>query len=1365
MVISSLQSFAGVEPYQNQLKGIFKKGDSLIVKDEKFRNPYFDWSEITNRTVKNFVSLQLTYDTPVVMNKAFSCEVDLKVEYFSTPDQAEPVIINSVKLKINFSPDSGATYKAKDVYSFSNGYWVKITVNSISSPELGENIPPVLQLTSQVVIDRDYVYHPEKGIEFSGTFSGASSEDAGGDNGKMMMSALSVTNGSTINNNFLNLAWASIPGAEYDIEWAVFDENVTDKQPVLNQVLANQTLDPIVLDGLFRNNATRITTAANTYNISMVYNTKYIMVRMRQVHYINGFRTEDEWDYKITDPNGTPTGYAIFTIPLWHEQNLNWQYSASFAEEGKKKEVVNYFDGSLRNRQMVTINNSDQVAVVHETVYDEFGRAGASILPAPTKDWRFHYYPNFNLNTSGASYDYRNLRGTIGEMCENIPEPLSTDSGASRYYSGNNPFINDRKYNRYIPNANNYPISVAQYVNDNTGRVRTQGAVGPFFQPGKTGRHVTKYYYGKPEPWELDRLFGSDVGYAHHYQKNMVVGLNGQISVSYTNGSGKTIATALTGGAPEGMDALASQPLVEAKTFTILRPSQFTFDATALSLYAKTTYLNSVVGANATFNYDIQKLIYTYQGSAFQVCSNCYYELTIHVTNDCGQEVPTGLTLPIAIGSLTGDCSNTGTQSSSFSVTFNQIGEYYISFEYKLTNKAIDDYTDSYIAQRQANNSLRTELHFVNDYLDNSDFNDCFSECTTCEAALGTLAEFSKAVKDKLTDDSVKYDASDATLNDIINRKYNALRSQCIALKASCMVSSCSKYEQMMLDDVAPGGQYALFSFDPFTPLEQDINVIAIHWREVFPVKEPGSAEYEAEAIFDENGNKTSPYDASFTLELLVKYWREEWATKFIQWHPEKCKLDFCSANSTYIMWDDQVQTLINIAADIIYTPGAPGLQYSRSNAAWLLANDPFFKPGAPGAGYYNNMLLDLQQFSSRIMNVTAAGASVKELTQVIDYLLYCSDLDGSTNSGIVTNSWNGCTPVESCRVPDKEWSQYKDIYFQLKQKYYQLVRNSTTCAASCSVGTPYGPSGACATRNDFTVEKVIGGTACNDTGIQPVRISFAKGAAPRPMTVDLYYPAEFGSLNRTTSVNFAIGESEKIICISDKILVRSIKVKGVTCTGPTNTTCIAGGVSDQLSLTGNVQQLSSKKFQVSTPEGIITTYTIVTGKSDQPPADATYCPDGSVVRKNFYNCFKLFMPGSSIPVQFFNVWVIGCQKNLCATVAEYSFEYQLEPYKFYSNGKFYYIKLQSGEGLNPECGSAIDYKSCIRVNVPGNSGQIFLNAGISSCDACPGGVVEWNLGFPISLNPRVYSDGNGGTIIHRVANVPIHHHVNGTVV
>jgi RHS repeat-associated protein len=1257
-VIYSMPALAGVEPYQNQLKGTIKKGDSLIVKDEKFRNANFDWNEITNRTVKNYVSLQLTYDTPVVLNKPFTCELDLKVEYYSTPDQVEPTVINSIKLKVNFSPDTGATYKAKDVYSFSNGYLVKITVNNISSPEMGENIPPVLQLTNQIVIDRQYAFHPEKPIEFNGSIITNTTTEAA-NNMKMMAASMPP---NTINCYWLYVSWTDLSGAEeYDLEWAVFDQ-ATEQQGVINQILNNQALPNEVLNELFRNNATRITTHEQTYYVTMAYNAKYIMARIRQVHYTNGYRDEAPWTYQVSG------AYRFWPIDCWHEEKMNWEYSATFAEEGKKKEILSYFDGSLRNRQMVTINNSDQVAVVQEKVYDEFGRAAANILPAPTDDDKFHFFPNFNRNTNNTTYNYQNLNQP-GTGCESIPASLNENSGAARYYSPQNPFLPTsspdpddpwatarRKYNNYIPKAEGYPISVTQFTNDNTGRIRIQGGVGPKFQPGATDRHVTKYYYGKPESWELDRLFGNDVGYANHYQKNMVVDPNGQISISYINADGKTIATALTGKEADGMDALPSNPGKKQETFTILRPQQFVFDATALSLKAKATYLSSVKDATAIFNYNIQELVYTYQGTskqgaAFQVCSNCFYEMNIRITNDCGKPVHS-ITTPIKIGTETGNCNYVPQTYQSFSCEFTDVGEYYISFELTLSKKVIEDYTKAYIQQRNDNHSLKTEMDFILDYLKDLDFNGCFNECNTCEGALGTEAQFTQAIVS--TFGKYGYEPAQITpeIYTYISGLYNTLRSNCLALRATCMVSSCSKYEKQMLEDVSPGGQYALFGFDPFTTLEPNSNVIAQNWRPtpqtgVFPVKSPGTTEYEAEAFTDENGNKTSPYDNAFTLEMLIRYWKDEWGTKFLPFHPEKCKLDFCNANSNYIMWDDQVQQFINKAADIPNIPGTSGLTYSYTNGAWLLAQDPFFRDGAPGAVYRSQMEADLNNFSTSIMNVTAAGANVKGLTALIDYMLYCAEVDGSTNAGPAGDSWNNCSPVAACRIPDKEWGQYKDMYFQLKQKYYQIVRNNTTCAGKCC---------------EYRLQNLA-------------------------------------------------------------------------------------------------QKLAGNKFSDVSASGTETTYTIVPGQEDQPPADAAYCTNGTVIIKEFHKCYRIFMPGSNTPYEYYNVWVIGCSRDFCANAPVYTMESQLSPYKFYSNGKYYYITFRTGGGTTPECAYSPDYKPCIKVAVGGNT-LTFVDASINSCSICASG--EQNIYPKSQVAPNVYEMYN--TAVYQVfPNTPSNYNPGGS--
>src|SRR5690606_1818346 len=66
-----------------------------------------------------------------------------------------------------------------------------------------------------------------------------------------------------------------------------------------------------------------------------------------------------------------------------HVVDKNWYYQAVYAEDGKKKDVVNYYDGILRNRQSVTKISSNNAVIVGETVYDAEGRPAVNILPVP----------------------------------------------------------------------------------------------------------------------------------------------------------------------------------------------------------------------------------------------------------------------------------------------------------------------------------------------------------------------------------------------------------------------------------------------------------------------------------------------------------------------------------------------------------------------------------------------------------------------------------------------------------------------------------------------------------------------------------------------------------------------------------------------------------------------------------------------------------------------------------------------------------------------------------------------------------------------------------------------------------------------
>src|SRR5262249_51864059 len=157
-----------------------------------------------------------------------------------------------------------------------------------------------------------------------------------------------------------------------------------------------------------------------------------------------------------------------------------------------------------------------------------------------------------------------------------------------------NTFLNQTQHNadfyytQYVADAQGYPFSVVQYTPDNTGRVRRDGESGQTLQTG-SGKDK-RYYYGKPTATELERLFGLEAGNSSHYVKNMVIDPNGQATVSYADIKGKTVATAMVGAAPPGMDPLPNaQAAITTFDEKFLKPEDFTVNTGALNMSASST--------------------------------------------------------------------------------------------------------------------------------------------------------------------------------------------------------------------------------------------------------------------------------------------------------------------------------------------------------------------------------------------------------------------------------------------------------------------------------------------------------------------------------------------------------------------------------------------------------------------------------------------------------------------------------------------------------------------------------------------------------------------------------------------------------
>lgn len=373
----------------------------------------------------------------------------------------------------------------------------------------------------------------------------------------------------------------------------------------------------------------RITTTFFSYNHSIYYPTGKIFYRVRAVGYSNNplypeHRIPGNWTY------GPNAGMSITN----HQADINWQSQTIFAEEGKYKKIMHYYDGSLRERQIQTnLSTSGDTALVGETFYDFEGRRAVDVLAVPTTSVSLKYKAAFNpLQSQHSSvtgrvsakrkkfhYDNDILTNSIA----------TTAGGAGMYYSSANTVLMEAARKDYIPNAEGYVFSSTEYLRDGTGRVKRQSDVGKEFR--MDGGRPTEYYYGTPAPVELIRLFGSNVGNANHYKKNMVVDPNKQTSVSYLDQEGRVIATALAGTPPTNVTPLAS--------YTSLPSTQLVVDISTRNVKRDNVsqlsqkIMNAVPATPYTFVYNFSAL-----GSAIDLvgCVECKFDLKITLTDPDG---------------------------------------------------------------------------------------------------------------------------------------------------------------------------------------------------------------------------------------------------------------------------------------------------------------------------------------------------------------------------------------------------------------------------------------------------------------------------------------------------------------------------------------------------------------------------------------------------------------------------------------------------------------------------------------------------------------------------------------------------------
>jgi RHS repeat-associated protein len=415
---------------------------------------------------------------------------------------------------------------------------------------------------------------------------------------------------------------------EYDLEWVfIADHEVANPNAPIAEPF--KLKEPV-----------RITTAFKNYAHQIFYQKGRLWYRARAVGY-NPLYPE----HRIVSQWSSPCSPISIKNPV---PSKNWQVQTVFAEDGKNKKVVHYFDGTLRTRQSQTNLSTEGITLSGETLYDFEGRKSAEILAAPydssynssyNSSLKFKYVLNTfqpidglvatNTSSKRKKFNYDNL------AAEN--SILSPADGAGRYYSPANNKATE--HSNFIPDAEGYVYSQTEYLNDGTGRVRRQSGVGKEFridrQDGNKG--PTKYHYGSAAKVELIRLFGSNVGNASHYKKNLVVDANGQVSVSYHDQSDRVIASALAGNRPDNVDPLPSFTSLDGSRVTedISNKNERAGSISVTSHKLLNTYLNTAYN----FSYELKAL----NSQIDQWCPICKFELTITITDPDGELIDLGV--------------------------------------------------------------------------------------------------------------------------------------------------------------------------------------------------------------------------------------------------------------------------------------------------------------------------------------------------------------------------------------------------------------------------------------------------------------------------------------------------------------------------------------------------------------------------------------------------------------------------------------------------------------------------------------------------------------------------------------------------
>jgi len=889
-----------------------------------------DNNQEVSKTIKNIITLSLIEETPNYVGTDFSANVRIRI-YYGHQNFTQNFVDTS--LTVTYSNTANTKYTAKAYISFDNIEYMRVTILKITAPAINSyNTRGMLRLENCMQVTRYYQLA-----------------------NNVLPQSLSAVAGPGVVPDELNVNWQWPGGSGNNytqLEWTWLEDELQ-----ANYLDASNNFSTALL---LKNNATRVDLPLNKvgYSIPLFYDgVGKLYYRVRAVNYTKtGTEQVGPWS-------------AVNSFAFGgHNNSLNWQVNTSYAEDGKHKTVIQYFDGSLRNRQTVTKDNTTNTTISAETFYDGQGRPAIQILPAPGINNIVAYTQNLNLfNGQAANTDptkYFDLTPN-SDPRNSITRGLSDNSGTAQYYSPSNPEIND-SINKNIPDADSFPYTVTRYMPDATGRILSQSGVGPAFKMGSG--HETKYYYGTAPQEILDGLFGTEVGDNSHYFENMVEDPNGQMSVNYVDMHGRTIATALTGDAPATMDSLDNG-----------NPADYTNQAG--TMINRNLLGSNIVKSDGSIESTSNILVpgpdstdftfsYNFPPNTLQIptCGgvkpfNCIYNLQISVTDQSGIIPP-----------IVWNYNNVNTATVTQKIKL-YVGSYTVRKTLSIDQSTLQQY-DSVYTQTGVGvcNSLQTIIDSVQGVMETQSGCNNPAVQMTAQACLDTLGA-------TFADFERKY-AADLGLPSVISltpTQVNELQTTYAADVANCNKLSTTishtldNIKQEMLADMIPySGQYAqdptvaahssmYDKYNIFNP-ENFYNEQPIYLRPTNGVSVTVLGNYLTQlGDVDQTIMPILPNTTPDQFEHLFQY---SWANALLPYHPEYKQLLFAENNlQPSYDWRDnfsQITTYSQVPANYFTN---------------IVASDPFFSVSTADAATMTKYVTQQWQGGESLWQLAYTGA------------------------------------------------------------------------------------------------------------------------------------------------------------------------------------------------------------------------------------------------------------------------------------------------------------------------------------------------------------------------------------------------------